>query len=78
MNTVTGRALYQRINRKLAHEAERLCAARPGTREYAELGPYYVVSNQTSAVVAWHCDLAKLWRELGVMAEQEQLQEEAA
>lgn len=61
---VTARALFQRIDRKLKRNGEKLCTAKSdSTKE--ELGHYYIV--RPSGVVRADVDLGKLGRELGVL-----------
>lgn len=71
MNTITEAALIARINRRLAHDGERLCRTRQGTRDEFALGQFYIVANATNGIVASHCDLDALGREIGVLREQE-------
>jgi hypothetical protein len=54
---ITLRALIQRLNRKLAHEGERLVATRTGG--------YYLIEGQR--VVEKEVDLIKVARTLGVL-----------
>jgi hypothetical protein len=63
---ITWRALVQRINRKLAHDGERLVARRTGTDglgkpEYS----YYRIEGQR--IVEKDVNVAKLARALGVL-----------
>ena len=73
---VTERALLGRINRKLAHDGQKLYRTRLGTRAEHEFGNYYIVDTFTSAVHAHHCDLADVGRELGVLKDWEALVDE--
>lgn len=70
---VTEKALYQRINRKLAADGEKLKRARGANVETA-LGEYFVVDIYRNAVMHTHIDLEDYGRELDVLAEWEALQ----
>lgn len=59
MQTITERALIQRINRRLAKEGERLCASRP--RERANLGNYHTIDVNRNTVEAYHIDDLEAW-----------------
>ena len=63
---VSRSALISRINRKLAHEGERLRVNRH-QRWYFDLGWYYVVGIHTNLVEAAHLELPAFARELGVL-----------
>ena len=65
MSAVTLNALAKHINRKLAHEGERLCTAQSESW-CGGLGWHYIVDYRNS-VVAGHLDPEKLGRELGVL-----------
>jgi hypothetical protein len=69
---VTMRALLQRINRNLAGQNEVVKAAR-GEQARAELGSFYRVDLDASAVNEKHVDPEKLARKLGVLHPWEQL-----
>jgi hypothetical protein len=69
---VTERALFQRINRKLAHENEQLKTCRGGQWEN-ELGRYYVVDLNRNSITASDVDPEALGRELGVLARWEEI-----
>jgi hypothetical protein len=82
MNTITERALIRRINRKLAHDGQRLRKTRPagyglpgGLPTYpTELGEFHIVDNWTSALVSGHENPEELGRELGVLRAYEKLE----
>lgn len=64
--TVSERALMARINRKLDEDGEKLKKARQS--EQAELGNYYVVSENQNTVTAHGIDDLEAWaRDLGVL-----------
>ncbi len=68
--SATRRAVEARVRRKLAQEGEVLRKTRPGkTWAKHDCGDYYVVDVATNGVVAAHCDLEDLARELSVLAE---------
>lgn len=60
-------ALMARLNRKLAHESQRLCAAR-SERERQNVGNFFIVDSHKNVVVEFHIDPVALARELGVLA----------
>ncbi len=62
---VSPTALRARINRKLAHQEERLCTPR-GQRMWLEAG-YYIKDTRLNLLVASHVDPESLARELGVL-----------
>jgi hypothetical protein len=73
---VSEKALVSRINRKLAHEGERLCKSR-GERAQQNLGTYHIVNTYYNTLVAFHIeDVEKLAKELGVMHPREGLAKE--
>jgi hypothetical protein len=67
---VSVHALIQRINRKLAHEGERIKTCR-NERWRGELGTYYVVHLNHKFVVQKRVDLEGLGRALRVLAPDE-------
>jgi hypothetical protein len=76
-------AVIKRINRKLAHEEEKLCVAR-SQAEREEMGRYFVVETghhqrPKTAVSEGVCYVdvnpETLGRKLGVLAENEQLED---
>lgn len=73
--TVTKRALFARIDRKLQKDGERLRRCKESSKAYADLGDYYVVSGNTNTVIAQHCSLEGLAKELGLLAAWEVLEE---
>jgi hypothetical protein len=62
---ITRRALVQRINRKLAHDGERLVAKRTGSDGRRPEYSYYRIEGQR--VVEKDVDVAKLARALDVL-----------
>jgi hypothetical protein len=74
VKTLSRGALMKRINRKLAHEGERLCKSR---RPWdGEIGHYYVVDTNRNLVIAKDVDLEDLARELGVIHPAEKVAED--
>jgi hypothetical protein len=63
------RALVRRINRRLAHEGQKLYTSR-GDRQRAALGNYYVGGK---FLLLSHMNLTRLGRELGVLSEFEEV-----
>ncbi len=68
--TVTPRALVLRINRRLAHHAQRLCKSRCRLA-YERLGPYYLVDLRFNIVIEPPLSIESLVREIGVLHEGE-------
>lgn len=68
--TVTEKALIARINRKLKKDSERLCKTR-GQQARSNLGDYYILDWYRNWIVAYHCDLEGLGRELEVLGDEE-------
>jgi hypothetical protein len=71
---VTEKALVARINRKLAHEGERLCKTR-GERWLNDLGEYHAVDIHTNGLTAQHVDPVKWGRDMGVLRPDERVVE---
>jgi len=71
---VSERALIGRINRRLDRDYKKLYKSRPGSRLEANVGRFYVVDVWRNTVVDTHVDLESYGRELGVLAEWEQLE----
>jgi len=74
MPIVSERALRARINRKLAHDGERLYTPRYGSNEFLQYGPHMVVDGR-NVVTDWGCDLESL--DTSNQFQQEQLIERA-
>jgi hypothetical protein len=72
---VTMRALLQRINRRLAHNDEKVKALR-GDRWRHELGDYYRIDLRVNGIIDKHVDLEALGRELKVLAPYERAEED--
>jgi hypothetical protein len=72
--TITHRALLARINRALESEHKQMRRSRKDTYDFAQLGAYYIVSEQ--AVTAHHIDLADYGKKLGLMKLNETLESE--
>ena len=71
---ITEQALLKRINRKLAHDDERVHKARE--QWVHELGEYYLVDyggTASSNVLAYHVDIENMGREIGVLRENEEV-----
>lgn len=66
MSVVSESALRARINRKLAHDGERVVTPRYGSQSWLEYGPHFIVDNR-NIMQAWSCDLEELGRELGAL-----------
>jgi hypothetical protein len=61
------RALLARINRKLAHEGEKMRATR-SERARSEMGDYYIVDLNRNVLLAQHVDPEQLAREIGALS----------
>ncbi len=71
--TITERALFARVDRRLKKDGDFLRRCRQDSKAYAELGSYYIVSSN-NVVTAQHCSLEGLAKELGVLADWEVLE----
>ena len=72
---VSERALFQRIQRKLKKEGQKIYRSRAG-RQKMDLGTYYTVTLWTNTVDAYHIeDLEKFGRECSAIADHEYLSE---
>ena len=72
---VTERALFSRCNRALAKDGESLRRCRADSPAANELGRYYTIDLHAGRVEAKHIELDELARELGVLADHEELAE---
>jgi hypothetical protein len=63
MPAPTERALFERLRRKLRHEGQTLHRYRESSRDFLQLGRYFITDNQTRGLVAGDVDLAD-WLEL--------------
>jgi hypothetical protein len=70
---VTARALFQRVNRKLAEKGQRLNKSRSNAAR-AEVGEYYVIDTSGAAVARHHVNLVELAREVGAIEAWERLE----
>jgi hypothetical protein len=70
-------AVLQRINRRLKPDLRGVKKTR-GARAYHDLGDYYLIDYDRNWIVDHHLDLEDLARELGCLADDEQLAEEGA
>ena len=70
---LTERALIARINRKLANDSQALKKCRENSQWFNELGYYYIVDETLNTITAQNIKLDKLGKELGVLAEFEEL-----
>ncbi len=73
---VSRRAVYQRCDRALAKDGQRLRTTRPGTRAEADLGAHYIVDINGNFIVGHHVDLAALAAELQVLEPWETIEDE--
>lgn len=69
---ITPRALGQRVRRALARRGDVFHKCNPRSQWYRDLGDYYTV-NERNHIIATHCDLAELGRELGVLRAHEEV-----
>jgi hypothetical protein len=64
---ITETALMARINRRLAHGAERLRKCRPNSRHYSDLGDYYLLDGHNNITGPHIESLESYGRDLGVL-----------
>jgi hypothetical protein len=63
-------AVIKRINRKLAHQHERLCVTRGVS---SDLGGFYAINAWRNVVIDTHIDPEHLARQLGVLRDGERV-----
>jgi hypothetical protein len=63
MPAPTERALFERLQRKLRHEGRTLHRCRENSRDFQQLGRYFITDSETRGLVAGDVDLAD-WLEL--------------
>jgi hypothetical protein len=73
--SVSARAVLARVNRKLAAEGSMLRRCRQDSRNYDQLGDYYMVNLNSNGIFKMQCELEEEARELGVLGEWEVLAE---
>lgn len=73
--SVSARAVLARVNRKLAAEGSVLKRCRQSSRNYDDLGDYYMVNLNSDGIFKVQCELEEEARELGVLGEWEVLAE---
>lgn len=71
---ITPAALEARIRRRLKRD-ELILRKTRGQRARLDLGEFYII-NYRNVIVAHHCDLESLGRELGCLAEHERIIQE--
>lgn len=72
--TVTERALFARVDRKLAKEGQRLRRCKSDAKAFPELGAFYIVDTTTNTIATKNCELEALAKEVGVLADWEELE----
>jgi len=83
-DTVTMRALIQRINRRLKREHQdgernlETVKATRSPRARQDLGDYYLLNLERNLITGTHVDLEKFGRELGVLQRYERVEEDDA
>jgi hypothetical protein len=70
---ISERALFARVNRKLAKEFQSIRRCRADTRAWPSLGDLFLVDFRDNAVLGHDIDLEGFARELGVMEPWEEL-----
>lgn len=70
---VSERALIARLNRKLAQECLQVKKCRVDSRDYFNLGDYYVIDLRANFINSQNVDLTVLAKEYGVLAGYEEL-----
>jgi hypothetical protein len=78
MEIISHRALAARINRRLNPEGEGLRTCSRNRRWWSSLGDYYIHDYRRNFITHPHVNLEDLGREMGCLAEDEALREEAA
>lgn len=73
---VTEKAVVARIRRKLASDGESLRRCRPNSRSYHELGDWYTTDDRIGAVIHKGINIAELAKELGVLKDWEEIDDE--
>jgi hypothetical protein len=58
MPAPTERALFERLRRKLRHEGQTLHRCRESSRDFPQLGRYFITDSETRGLVAGYVDLA--------------------
>ena len=77
LTTISEKALIARINRRLKHQEEKLFKTRAiysmGQGPYFDgnLGEFYILDTRQNLLVAAHCNLEGLGREMGVLTDHE-------
>lgn len=70
---VSERALIARLNRKLAHKWLQVKKCRVDSRDYFNLGDYYVIDLRANLIESQNVDLTVLAKKYGVLAGYEEL-----
>ena len=73
--SVSARVVLARVNRKLADEGSVLRRCRQDSRNYDDLGDYYMVNLNSNGIFKVQCELEEEAREHGVLGEWEVLAE---
>jgi hypothetical protein len=73
---VSERALFARINRKIHDDDLMLRRCRASSRDYHNLGDFYLVNWRINGVAGYHVDLETYGREVGALKDYEELAEE--
>jgi hypothetical protein len=73
---ITKKSLMARINRKLEGEQQQLCKSQLNTRAQSNLDDFYVLDTLRHSIIDYHVDLAELARDIGTMANYEELTSE--
>lgn len=69
---VTSRAILARVNRQLAKDGQSLKKCPPGSKAFAELGPYYLI-NGRKGLIRTAIDLPEFATELGCLRPYERI-----
>ncbi len=70
---VSEKVIFERIDSKLAPGRRRLRRCRRDSRSFDDLGEYYIVSTRENYIVDTHIDLETYAKDMGLLAEYEQL-----
>ena len=71
--SVAERTVLARLNRKLAKDNQQMFRARETDQSFNDTGRFYVVSMDTNAITATHCDMEGWAREESALKDWEQI-----
>ena len=71
---ISERAVFLRLNRKLAKQNIVLKKCRPSNQFYGQLGDYYAIDLNTNTITTHHVDLEQWARDKGALKPFEEIQ----